>query len=535
MITLLWAHAKLIIFFLNSMFSTANRVIKNTGFLYAKMGITMFISLYTTRLILNSLGASDFGIFNIVGGAIAMLGFLNAAMASATQRFMSYSEGEGNKEKQKSIFNVSFVLHLGISFVVGIALLIAGYFFFNGILNIPDDRIFAAKVVYGSLIVSTMFTVMTVPYDAAMNAHENMKYYAIIGIFESFLKLAVAFACVYTTFDKLIVYGSLMACIPLITLTIMRVYCHRHYEECVIAPRTYWNKGLMKEMTSFAGWNFFSSISGIVTQYGLGIVINHFFGVLLNAAQGIANQVSGVLMTFSQNALKALNPIIVKSEGANNHHRLIYTTLLGCRISFTIFGLFSFPILFYMPQILQLWLDEVPEWAVVFCRLQLIRILLEQLTLSLGSAISAHGVIRNHTLSRSILNICPLIILPVLFYYQFPPYWLYIVWISCWSVFGGIVNLYYSIKLIQLPLQTYVKDVFIPCIAISIILIFAWTGMIFIQQMLPIGDNYYITFTNILFIVLIYLYLAWRTILKPDEREITLSIIKSTFCRLFKK
>lgn len=174
------------------MSSTANRVIKNTGFLYAKMGITMFISLYTTRLILNSLGASDFGIFNIVGGAIAMLGFLNGAMASATQRFMSYSEGEGDKEKQKSIFNISLVLHFGISIVVGIALLVAGWFFFNGILNIPPDRAFAAQVVYGSLIVSTMFTVMTVPYDAVMNAHENMKYYALVGIIESLLKLSVA-------------------------------------------------------------------------------------------------------------------------------------------------------------------------------------------------------------------------------------------------------------------------------------------------------------------------------------------------------
>ena len=179
------------------MSSTANRVVKNTGFLYAKMGITMFISLYTTRLILNSLGAADFGIFNIVGGAIAMLGFLNAAMAGATQRFMSYSEGEGNKKKQKSIFNISILLHFFIALAAGIALLIAGYFFFNGILNIPADRIFAAKVVYGSLIVSTMFTVMSVPYDAVLNAHENMKYYAIIGIIESLLKLSVALIVVY--------------------------------------------------------------------------------------------------------------------------------------------------------------------------------------------------------------------------------------------------------------------------------------------------------------------------------------------------
>lgn len=218
------------------MSSTANRVIKNTGYLYARMGITMFVSLYTTRLILNSLGASDFGIFNIVGGAISMLGFLNAAMASATQRFMSYSEGAGDKEKQKSIFNISLVIHFLTSLLVGVALVVAGFFFFGGILNIPADRVGAAEVVYASLIVSTMFTVMTVPYDAVMNAHENMRYYAIVGILESLLKLSVAFACVYTSADKLVVYGILMACIPLLTLTIMRVYCHKHYRECIISP-----------------------------------------------------------------------------------------------------------------------------------------------------------------------------------------------------------------------------------------------------------------------------------------------------------
>lgn len=149
----------------------------------------MFISLYTTRIILNSLGASDFGIFNIVGGAIGMLGFLNAAMADATQRFMSYSEGEGNKEKQKKIFNVSFILHLILAIIVGFALIVAGHFFFNGIFNIPTEKEFAAKVIYGSLIISTIFTVMTVPYNAVMNAHENMKYYAVMGFIEAPIKL----------------------------------------------------------------------------------------------------------------------------------------------------------------------------------------------------------------------------------------------------------------------------------------------------------------------------------------------------------
>lgn len=450
--------------------STANRVIKNTGYLYAKMGITMFVSLYTTRLILNSLGASDFGIFNIVGGAIAMLGFLNAAMASATQRFMSYAEGEGIKSKQKSIFNVSFVLHILISLLVGIALLIAGYFFFNGILNIPPDRIFAAQVVYGSLIISTMFTVMTVPYDAVMNAHENMLYYAIVGIIESFLKLAVAFACVYTTSDKLIVYGILMACIPLITLTIMRVYCHKHYEECIIAPKRYFDKGLMKEMTSFAGWSFLDASTGMSAQYGLGLVLNHFFGTILNAAQGIANQVAGQLMTFSQNLMKAINPVIMKNEGAGNREAMLNISVLGCKYSYLLLSFFAIPFIIEAPYILKLWLKNPPEWSVLFCQMQLIRSLTEQLTLNLWASIAATGDIKAFYKRKSILNILPILLTAILYYFKFQPYWLYITWIFCWGILGGFLIIYYAHKKCGLRYNIFIYKTAIPCISNSILI-----------------------------------------------------------------
>ena len=214
--------------------SVANRVIKNTGFLYAKMGITMFISLYTTRLILNALGAEDFGIFNIVAGVIAMLGFLNTSMASATQRFMSYSEGEGDSVKQMSIFNVSLTLHMAIALIVAIVLLISGYFFFNVVLNIPEERINSAHIIYYFMIASTVFTIMGVPYEAVLNAHENMLYFSIVGVIESFLKLAAAFVVVYTLSDKLIIYGALTAGITLVSTLIMRGYCHKNYQECVI-------------------------------------------------------------------------------------------------------------------------------------------------------------------------------------------------------------------------------------------------------------------------------------------------------------
>ncbi len=448
--------------------STANRVIKNTGYLYAKMGITMFISLYTTRLILNSLGATDFGIFNIVGGAIAMLGFLNGAMASATQRFMSYAEGEGRKDKQKNIFNVSIVLHFLISLVVGVALLAAGYFFFNGILNIPADRVGAAKVVYGSLIVSTMFTVMTVPYDAVMNAHENMKYYALVGIVESLLKLAVAFAVVYTHSDRLVLYGILMACLPLITLSVMRVYCHKHYVECDFAPRKYWHKRTMKEMTSFAGWNLMGTSSAVINGYGSGIVLNHYFGAVLNAAYGICGQLNGQLLAFSNNMLKALNPSLVKAEGSGSRDRMFASAFTGCKISLMLYALLGVPFLFETPYVLHLWLKEVPPYTAIFCRLYCLIVMAEQCYLPLNTALGAIGRIKQITLCTMVLNYSLIIALIIVYALGFsPPALLILGFVSRLILWYAVV--FYCKKIGGMSVTRYWHEVVCRCFSVLIL------------------------------------------------------------------
>lgn len=512
------------------MSSTANRVIKNTGFLYAKMGITMFISLYTTRLILNSLGASDFGIFNIVGGAISMLGFLNAAMASATQRFMSYSEGEGNKEKQKSIFNVSFILHLIISLIVGVVLLIAGYFFFNGILNIPEDRIFAAQVVYGSLIVSTMFTVMTVPYDAAMNAHENMKYYAIVGVLESLLKLLVAFACVYTSHDKLIVYGAFMACIPLITLSIMRIYCHKNYEECIIAPQKYWNKGLMKEMTSFAGWNFIGSAVSLVTYYGSNIILNHFFGTILNAAYGIANQLNGQLMTFSNNMLKAINPVITKREGKGDRSSMIKISFWGCKTSFFILSLVSIPAIIEMPYILKLWIIDIPKWAVIFTQLQLLKSMIGQITVTFGTSLSAQGNIKKMTTIGTLITISVLPITYLFFSNNFPPPYIYIINITVLEIGIALNKIYFMHVNCKMRYKAFFNEVLLRIILISIsTFVIGYLVIIIIST--PNILRILITFT-ICFIV--QTLLAWFVLYNKEEKDILKASIEKILNKIRK-
>lgn len=451
--------------------STTSRVIKNTGFLYVKMGVTFFVLFYTLRLLLASLGASDYGLFTIIGGAIAMLGFLNSTMAYATQRFMSYAEGEGNLEEKKKIFNISLVLHVFISILTCLLLVVVYVPLFNGILNIQPDRVYAAKIVYCCLIFSTMLTIVNAPYDAVMNAHENMLYYSIIGIFESLLRLSIAFYVVYTLYDKLIVYGALMAIVPLITLTIMKVYCHRHYEECVIAPRRYWDSALVKRIATFSGWNFLTAVSSLFTFQGMGLVLNHFYGTILNAAHGIAQQINSQLLQFSANMMKALTPVIVKNAGAGKYDVMNIATIAGCKFTTYNMLLFAIPLMIEMPYVLQLLFVEVPEWTVLFCRLQIIVGIITQMAESASSAVYAQGNIKWYAIYKSLMNLLPLIIAYVSFALGGAPYWLYVPLVVVWGIGGDVVIVRYAQKLCGIPVMVFIKGVLTRVLGVSIVML----------------------------------------------------------------
>ncbi len=459
-----------------------NLVVKNTGILYIKMAITMFISLYTTRLILNALGAKDYGIFNVVAGAIAMLTFLNAAMAGATQRFMSFAEGKGDTDKLTSIFNVTLLLHFAIALIIVIFLEFAGYFMFHGILNIAENRLFAAKCIYQFMIFSTMFSIMTVPYEAILNAHENMLYYSIVGIIESILKLIVALVIVYILYDRLVIYGLLMAGISLIVMIIMRVYCHKKYIECIFAPARYFDKKLMIEMTSFAGWSFLGSASSMLGTYGLGIVLNHFFGTILNAANGIAGQLNGQLLVFSNNMMKALNPAIVKAEGRGDRKMMLKLTMTGSKFSFFLFSVFVIPFIIETPYILHIWLKNVPEWTVVFCRFYFAKTLIEQLTLSLHTSINAQGNIRNVNIIKSVLNIIPLPLTYFSFKFGGQPYMMYVIPIFIVAILGGMIVIYFTMKNCGMKLSEFLNVVIYRSFAVFILTFAIGSIPLFIYQ-----------------------------------------------------
>lgn len=470
---------------------SAKRVAKNTGILYIKMAITVFISLYSTRLILGALGVDDFGLYALVGGLIAMLGFLNSSMAAATQRFMSFAQGAGDIDNVKRIFNMSTLLHVGIAIIVVIVLEIAGYFFFNGVLNIAADRIEVANWVYQFMVVSTFFTIIAVPYEAVITSHENMLFYAVVGVVESILKLAIALyitygamnlpvgltisteniGIIYSTFDKLIIYGFLMAVLSVTMLLVRRVYCHRKYAECEFNFKKHYDKGLFKQISNFAGWSFLGSSSSMVANYGQGIVLNVFFGTAINAAQGVAAQVSGQLGAFSNTLLKALNPVIAKSEGAGNRTLMLNSAMMGSKVSFFLIMIFYVPFLIETPFILKLWLENVPDFAVIFCQLLLIRNLIEQLVIPLNSAIAAAGNIKYFQIHTSLLSFSPLIVTYFLFTYtSYPPYSIYIVFIV-YSILIAITILYYSRKDCDLSLAEFFSNVVARCTA-AFILVF---------------------------------------------------------------
>lgn len=426
------------------------------------MGITLFISLYSTRLILASLGEIDFGIFSVIGGSIAMMGFLNSTLANATQRFMSYAEGRGNLHDKRVIFNVSLVLHLFIASATVILLISIMPFLFDKLLNIAQERLFASHIVYYSLVFSTFLTIINVPYDAVLNAHENMLYYSLIGILESIIKLGIAFICVYAVSDKLIIYGILMGLMPFITLSIMKVYCHRHYEECEVSLKRYWDRKVMKKIAKFSGWNFLTAISSLFTVQGLSVVLNHYFGPILNAAQGIAVQVNGQLAAFSTNMMKALNPVIVKRTARMSSPAVSSVTFSGAKFSAILILLFAVPASIKMNYILSIWLEEVPVWSVLFCQLQLINTVIVQVANPLSTAVYGKGDIQRYAIWKSIMNILPLVFTIISFQLHGSPVWQYVSLIIFLGIGGDIVIAHYASIKCGLSSKTFLREVVIP-------------------------------------------------------------------------
>jgi Na+-driven multidrug efflux pump len=492
----------------------AKRVAKNTGILYLRMAITVFISLYSTRLILAALGVADFGLFNLVGGVISMLGFINSSMAAATQRFMSFAQGAGDLEKVKRIFNMSSILHWGIAVLVLFLLEGAGYFFFHGVLNIAPDRVEVAKLIYQFMVITTLFTVISVPYEAVITSHENMMVYAILGVFEAVLKLGIAFYITHTFFDHLVMYGVLMAALSVLLLIIKWIYCHRVYEECHLHIRKYYDKTLLKEMGGFAGWFLLGSATSMGAFYGQTIVLNLFFGTLVIAAHAIAGQISGQLGVFATTLTKVLNPLIDKSEGAKDRKMVFLAVFKGTKISFYFLAFLYVPFLIEMPFILNLWLKNVPEFTIIFCRILLLRNLIEQLYIPIINAISAQGNIKLFQIMNSVLNLTPIVMSCILFYLGCSPYYLYFSFLI-FSLLQFLLVLYFAKTNLDFPITDFynqvIKKTFLP---------FLYSLLCALMPSYYYNNDLFRLFVSTIFGIISLMYFVYRNGLDQNEKVV---------------
>ena len=445
---------------------SATRVIKNTGFLYGKMVFTIFIALYSTRLILNALGKEDYGVFTLVAGVISMLSFINGAMIIATQRYLSISLGAGDKEKTKEVFSASVVLHLIIGIFIVIALEIAGLFIDR--LNIPPGSLGTAKTIFHFMVISTFFTINAVPYDASINSHENMLFDAIAGVFEATMKLLIAIFLVYHDSNKLVLYGLLMASLTILIRVIKSIYCYRKYEEVRVRIRSHINIGLLKEMVSFAGWNLFGLFCTVLKNQGLALLLNLFFGIVVNAAYGVANQVNANIRAFSSNMLKALMPQITKSEGSGDRQRMLRLAVFACKTSFFLLAFFSIPIIVEMPFVMKIWLKSIPENAIVFCQLILLLTMLYQITIGTMVAVTSVGKIKSFQIAVGALEIFNLPLAFMLVKMGLPAYSVFVGSIFMELIASGI-RIWFAHKIAGLDIWDFVLNTWLRSIVAAAI------------------------------------------------------------------
>lgn len=380
--------------------SNQKTILKNTIFLYLRMFIVLTVSLFTTRVVLDKLGVENYGIYNIVGSVVVAFTFVNNALTSASQRFYSYALGK--EENCTRIFSMSINVQFVMLIILVILLETIGLYFFNNVIEIPEGRRAAADIVYQFSVLTFILNFLRSPYNALIIAYEKMSVYAIFSIFDVMLKLVIVYLLIISSFDRLILYGFLMMLVTLFNNIMYMIYCKVKIKE--VGFRLMWDTSLMKEMSGFLGWNLVGGLTGIATNEGPNYLLNIFCGVRLNAAMGIAKQVSALIFQFSSNFQTAFNPQIVKLYAAGNQEELKELAFRASKLSFFLMYIVALPIM-CSQDIFQLWLKEIPEYTRIFCIFYLITQLIQSISSPLWMISHAVGHIRNYQLSISCLSL----------------------------------------------------------------------------------------------------------------------------------
>jgi len=417
-------------------------------------------------VILQTLGVEDYGVYNVVGGVITMFTFLNSAMSSATSRYITFEIGKGNMERLKKVFSTALQIHAIIALLIVILGETVGLWFLMNELVIPDGRMDAAMWVYQCSIISCVVTIMSVPYNADIIAHEKMSAFAYISVLEIILKLLIVYLLVVLPFDKLKVYAVLVLMVGLLIRYIYTRYCHKHFEESHYIHRI--DKSLLKEMSSFAGWSFWGNLAGILYSQGLNMMLNIFFGPVVNAARGIATQIQHVVTQFVTNFQMALNPQITKTYASGELDKMHSLMFRSARFSFMLLFFLSLPIMLETNYIFTLWLGIVPENTVIFARIIIAISLIYTIANPCVIANQATGKVKVY---QAVVGGLLLLILPISYIVLkmgAPAYSVFIVHFCVESV-AQFARMYMLRNMIDLPLLSYLRNIYLPIMGVVLL------------------------------------------------------------------
>lgn len=438
------------------------RIAKNTLLLYVRMLFMMAISLFTSRVILATLGVEDYGIQNVVGGIVAMFGFLNGSMSSATQRYITFALGKGDKDRLQTVFCTALQIHALIAVIIVLLGETVGLWFLYNKMQLPADRMNAAFWVLQCSIVSTVVMIVSVPYNACIIAHEKMSAFAYISVLEAVLKLVIVYLLLVFPFDKLIVLAVLTLIVQLFIRFCYSIYCHRHFEETKY--RHVWDKTLFKEMNGFAVWSLWGNLSVVLYTQGLNMILNVFFGPVVNAARAIAVQVQGVVQQFVGNFQMALNPQITKNYASGNLEQMHSLMFRSARFSFLLLFFLSLPVLLETEFILTLWLKTVPDNAVIFTQIMICISLIYTTANPCVIANQATGKVKVYQMVVGGILLTILPISYIVLKLGAPAYSVFIVHFCVESV-AQFTRMYMLRKLINLPVRQYLHNIYFPIVA----------------------------------------------------------------------
>ena len=502
------------------------RIAKNTILLYIRTMFVMVISLYTSRVILQVLGVEDYGIYQVVGGLVAMFSVISSSLSSAISRFITFEIGSGNKEKLKRVFATSVIIQLCISVIVIIIAEIVGLWFMHEKMQIPEGRMNAAEWVLHCSLLTFCINLLSIPYNACIIAHEHMKAFAYVSVVDVMLKLGVVFLIAYSPIDRLILYAILLTVIATIIRIIYTIYCHKHFEES--RSKLVFDKEIFKEMAGFSGWSFFNNTAHILNSQGVNMLINVFFGVTINAARGIALQVENALLSFVNSFTTAVNPQITKSYAGGDLPAMYQLVCRGAKFSFFLMFIMALPIILEAEQILQIWLVDVPDYTVIFVQLSLIMGLCDSIGSAGYTACMATGKIKNYSILITSIGILEFPLAWAFFTLNYPPTSAYYTYIVV-KIMVLIARMFLLKNMIGLSIRMHFQNVFLP-----IIFVFVTASILPIIVIVNMSPSLLrLFFSMVVSIISVFLSVLYIGMTKGERNMVIIKIHKIPFFNRF--